>query len=445
MADIDDMLSLLKDKYVSCLTLLPHKVHKINYKSDGYLKFYEFEIKNGYHNRTFYIIENQTLQSSFTLDIDSLEFTKKQEKIKKFFKHNFYLANINPKNKGILNMDKPLLNHIIHAINDINPVAGLELVEEISAYLIKKGGDLKKIKKNLVTHTNRLFQHLHSNDIRRIEHEITVNNKSSDEEFDKWFRKIEKIESKFEIKGYCDLDYYPYLFNNYLLIEDVAADKLLYCEFSNKDNFTWFISDSRSVDDDEENTSDIYYESNVYLTKIIDKTKKDINRLLVVENGEIVFVNNEVDYLNLLQSFIINELEENKEIPMENLNLSFKDLLNNYTTSKEMWNIQERAFFDLLSELEYRNGILTYEDFCLIDPEDYIIHHEEDKYFTNERIIEHLESLSMKVQLDVNHKKEILKYLEEELEVRYPHAKSGLNKLKEDLFLNVTTKNNFRI
>lgn len=429
----------LDRKYINYFLEMPHKTYEVKTKENGNLYFHEYKIKQFYKEKNLYILENKTNKNLLDLSFKDFLFTSEQDELAKHWRA-YYTMNIVAPNEIKFEYDFLNEENIDIVINllskhDINK--GQEFKKEVSNFLLKK---IKDIKNNLLKDSFKLIQYLLLNNIEKKEYEITINCDSTSKDIEKWFTNIEKKKKLSpKITSYNDLDYCPFIFKNHLIIEDVSSDKIFYCDFKNKNNFTWYVSDERFFED-EENEYEVYYESNVYISKLIELTKNETNKILVIQDGEIIEVTKKAFDLNLIQRFIVKCLEDDNKIKRDLYNLSFEQLLHNYTTEKEIWNIEERAFFELLENLMYQDGELTYKDFNYIDPKEYVIKHEDKKYFTNETILSYLENLEMEISLEVQEKIEILTYIENTLEQKYPEAKEGLNKIKEALKLDVSPK-----
>jgi hypothetical protein len=235
----------------------------------------------------------------------------------------------------------------------------------------------------VIKETNQMIEYLKKNKIQVKDLHIDVDSlhKLVDDEdaLDKEITRISKdFPKKKEIKGYCDLDYYPYMFEDLYIIEDTASDKMLLCK-KDGNKTGWYVTE-RWADEYRVNDwiNEILYDQH-QLPKAQIPRLDDFILVAEYEGDQMTKATVELEYLNLLQGFIVKELVGKKKIKAEIPELSFEQLVHNYAFQKESYHIEERAIVELLQEIEIIDGKMTYEDFSLADPKKIqkVMQHEE--------------------------------------------------------------------
>lgn len=427
-----DFFNELPKELIEYLLIIPHENIIININENENIHLREFTIKptSVYgSDRKFYLIQNNSNIDNL-YDIENL--FQNNNVTKRIFFDCLMTESKNKNLQMVYNSDNHFISDIIYNISLINKEKALELQREYSKYCFQYGKEVIVYENNLLNQPVKLKEFLKKNHMIKEIYDITIDDNSDQNAINEWFINIENIkENKTEIMGFNDLDLYPFLFKDYLIIEDISADSMLICKYENDKNFTWYVTAKDYFNDkDSDLINETVYESNQYIEKIISKNLNEFKKALEVKNGEIISCTTEMEYVHLLQNYIVSELIKNGKIESADFKVSFKDLLLNYTTQKEIWNIEERAFFDMLSELEYNGENLTYKNFILIDSKNYIIKHEDKKYFQNENIEKKLEDVDIKINISPQDKLEILDYVDELIN-RYPEAEKSLSKIKE--------------
>jgi hypothetical protein len=172
---------------------------------------------------------------------------------------------------------------------------------------------------------------------------------------------------KVEVKGYNDSDYYPYLFDNFYIIEDTASDKMLLCK-KEGNKTSWYLK-KRWPKEYRVNdwVNEILYE-NRQLSKAHIPNLNDFNLVVEYEGEKMTKATVEIDYLNGIQGSIVKDLVNKGKLKQDFPELSFEELVHNYAFQKEFYHIEERAIVELLQEIQIVDGKMTYEDFSLADP-----------------------------------------------------------------------------
>lgn len=230
--------------------------------------------------------------------------------------------------------------------------------------------------------TNLMMEYLDKANLKVKDLNIDIDalNKLGDNE-DTLEKELNKITKNFpksiKIPGYNDLDYYPFLFENLYLIEDVSSDRMLVCK-KEGNKTSWHQVARHSDIEINDWISETLYDHH-QLVKLQLGNLNEFNLIAEYEGDKLTKATIGIHYLNLLQGFIVGELVKKDKIKYDVPDLSFEDLVKNYAFQKEMWQIEERAITDLLQEIKIVDGKMTYDDFSEIapDPIKKCIKHEE--------------------------------------------------------------------
>lgn len=299
---------------------------------------------------------------------------------------------------------------IISYIHDEKPELAKTLKEKCDDYCLNNALDVVILEDSVIRLTSQLKNYLEDKKIIKNIAPITIDDDSSDKEVEDWFNNLEEQ----DIPYYGDADFYPFIYNDFFVIEDIMVNKLFICK-KNNDGFTWYQTE-RNFEVDNVN-SDIVYESGLYVKHLTENACIDINKILTIENNKIVQVSPDFEHLESVLEIIAKKLVKQKEIEPLITKLSFEDLVKNYAIQKEIWHIEERAFSEVLEKLCYVNDTLSYEDFKYIKDKDSVkIKNEDSKYFYNLLKRTNIENISLLKKED---KYEIMAYVEK-LIAKYP-------------------------
>ena len=283
-------------------------------------------------------------------------------------------------------------------------------------YCLKNSFEIFVAKNNILEHTVLMHDYLEKNNIQKEITKVDFEKKYSKKEIDDLYNKIELINSESEDKivGYNDLDYYPFICNGYYIIEDVSADSMLICDYKDKENFIWYVTQRTSRGYDNDGLNDLNYESRNYIKDVINDCVNDFTMSVKVENGKVVQGWLGVYYINLLQSCIVDQLRKEGKIAPVVHDFSLKELIQNYTIQNDPWKIEERGLMKFLESARYVDGKFEYDEFARIDREDInkMIQQEKDLSFFMDDEIEVNESLISNSKA----KEEIFNYLDDLLQ-----------------------------
>lgn len=311
------------------------------------------------------------------------------------------------------------IENIINYIKDYNEGLALDIQKKYEDFCLNNSKEVNIYEKSFKEKQITMMNYLHSNDIKKEILNIDLTKNYTEKEYDDLYRQANKHEKKSsKIRGFNDLDYYPFIFENNYIIEDISSDSLWICKLKDENNFTWYSIYNRNNFEVEDNVHDLLYSTNQYIKKNIEEKCTVFNKCLEYKNGIMISLTKGFDIVNLLQNFIVNELSKENLITVKIPELSFKELLKNYTLENEVYQIEERAFISLLKNLVYINGRLSYEDINYIGKSELEVNHEDSQY-VNSTYWEDLSDIN--IELKISDKKEILAYVKE-LEYRYPSS-----------------------
>lgn len=311
-----------------------------------------------------------------------------------------------------------------HHESIIDLIQQLSLVDKSSALNMldryhnqfNESEEAKSTSNKIITETNLMMNYLRSNNIKveNLDFNLPYLNQFLDnrdklsEELDKITNDLEPI----EIEAYNDLDYYPYLFDDTYIIEDISASKMLIC-VKDLDKTYWHLVERGTNIEIDGWISEIMYEHH-QLAKFSLETLDEFNLIAEFHGNKLVKSTVGIKYLNLLQGYIVEELVSENKLKLNLPDLSFEELLEHYAFQKEYYHIEERAIVPLLKKINVVDGKITYKGFGLVDPNllDETIRTEPigEHHFTDMEKIPNLDFL------EPHHKESINKYLAELLE-----------------------------
>lgn len=291
--------------------------------------------------------------------------------------------------------DKQYTKHLIHAnyfegtglfINSQNGehipalIAKLAETEQSSAQkMIKRYHDtflqsheVISTSEKMLADTNLMIQYLKKNKIKVKDLNFDMaqlHNLSNDEDaLEKEVKIIAKrLPESIKIEGYNDSDYYPYLFDKFYIIEDIASSKMLFCK-QEGNKTTWYKTERWNEEFEIDDRIHEFIHTQHQLPKSHISNLNEFNLVVEYESDKITKATVEIEYLNLLQGYIVNTLVEEGKIKQGLPDFSFEELLHNYTFQKEFYHIEERAIVELLQEIKIIDGKMTYDGFSEVDP-----------------------------------------------------------------------------
>jgi len=279
--------------------------------------------------------------------------------------------------------------------------------------------EAKSLSNKIVTETNLMMQYLRKNKICAEDLNINVeelNQFANDKkELEKALNNLTKdLPEPIDVEGYNDLDYYPYLFEDTYIIEDVSADRMLICK-KELNKTSWYQVERwpdfiLGIDGW---ISDTLYEHHQLSKYHFDKLD-DFNLIAEFDGNKLVKSTIGIYYLNLLQGYIMEKLVKENKIKPNLPDLTFEELVKHYAFQKEVWNIEERSIVPLLKELMVIDGKITYEGFGLVDPS--LIANSLKSEAINEHHFRDIENISGLHDLEQKHKNSINAYLNKLLE-----------------------------
>lgn len=235
----------------------------------------------------------------------------------------------------------------------------------------------------------------------------------SNEDEELCLAELNKLENIFEIPkdfpAYNDLDYTPMILDGDYCIYDSSGARLFIVKEDHESQKIYMISRDRrqlNVQINEWLHDFIYDYKQPYI--LLKDTIRESDLIAEIQDGKLIKSSVDMKTMNLLQSYIVSELIEKGKIVDNILNLSFKELLENYTRQKGSYTLEERSIVPLLNSLIILNDKVTYEDFSKMP---------EIKAIKHESITDHC--IEQLLEKDKNGKK-----------LSYIYSKINLNKLK---------------
>lgn len=187
--------------------------------------------------------------------------------------------------------------------------------------------------------------------------------------------------------AYNDLDYTPMILEGDYCIYDSSGARLYIVKDSEDSKKIYMINRDRTqlhVNINEWLSDFVYEHNQIYI--LLKNTLQDSDLIAEIKDNKLIKSSIEMKFMNLLQNYIVSELVETGNIVDTVADLSFKQLLENYTRQKEFYCIEERAILPLLNSLMILDKKVTYTDFSLM-PEDKLINHKDISDHTIENIL----------------------------------------------------------
>lgn len=216
----------------------------------------------------------------------------------------------------------------------------------------------------------------------------------------------------YNFPAYNDLDLCPFMFEDIFVITDSASTNI-YLLKEEDDISSWYClrRDYYSIKGDtNDEVSEFLYDTKQNIKEYFN-FMNDLHLVVRFKNEQVIQASPMFEELSLSQSCIFKDLLENNLIELNEEQLSFMELLRNYTVQNEIYQIEERALIDLLPDLIVNKGIVSYEDFsrCVINLDEIL--HEDFTSYSLKSLKE--KDLSNLLKLPNVFKKEINNYLDD--------------------------------
>lgn len=396
-----------------------------NKKEVGDIVVYDFQTDdykdNPYQNPLYHVNFFETKSDIEPYDDRTVQYTL----------HSDYI-------KGVgLFINSQHTDHIVDLIGELAKVDKVSALEMITRYQasFNESAEAKSTSNKIITETNLMMDYLRKNNIQVEDLNIDIDylNQFVGEQ-SKLESELNKLNAKLpkpiRIEGYNDSDYYPFLFENIYVIEDVSASKMLICKKEGDKTYWHKVERGTNMEMDDW-ISDTMYDHN-QLAKFALEDLNEFNLIAEFHGTKLVKSTIGIYYLNLLQGYIVEELVKENKIKPNLPDFSFEELVKHYAFQKEYYHIEERAIVALLEDIRVIDGKITYDGFGLVDPDlmNKVIRHEtiSEHHF---RDIEKIPSLDF---LEAHHKESINEYLAELLERNNSENTSEfINKIQEKM------------
>lgn len=334
---------------------------------------------------------------------------------------------------------------LITALSKVDKPSALEMLDRYQKQF-NESVEAKSTSNKIITETNLMMDYLRKNEIQVNDLNINIDYLNQfindSEKLNEEINKLNKIlPEAIKIEGYNDLDYYPFLFDNIYVIEDVSASKILICK-KESDKTYWYKAERGEGLDVNDWISDILYDHHQFVKYQLDNLN-EFNLIAEFHGNKLVKSTIGIYYLNLLQGYIVEKLVSENKLNPKLPDLSFEELLKHYAFQKEIYHIEERSIVDLLKKIKIVDGKMTYDGFGLVDPDlmQETIRHES----IGEHHFRDIDNISRLDNLEQNHKDSINEYLSRLLERdNTENTHNFINKIQEKLIsLNLKIKPKF--
>lgn len=345
---------------------IPHKVEKIN----------------SINKITFDVSENVNNNLNHTYIVELTENLSKEQMNDEEIFSLLYQTNCKGK-KGLYieSYHGSVVIDLIKELYKFDPENAEVLLKEYFE-LTLQCEDISNIADSFVKQTSLMQQYLKEANIIVDDYKIdySIYNGKNDDEMEEAVKKLEKkydVDVFSNFPSYNDLDYTPMILDGDYCIHDSSSSKLFVIKEFEKSKKLYEIDiySANVMQKTSEWLHDFMYEHKQYYIAVKNTfSEKDLIGEIV--DGVLVKASIDLTTINLLQSYIVKELVKEGKIREETKDLSFKELLENYTMQNELWNIEERAIIPLLSKLSIVNNMISYEDYSYIKDRSKIKHEE---------------------------------------------------------------------
>lgn len=193
------------------------------------------------------------------------------------------------------------------------------------------------------------------------------------------YEELLKLQEKYgepkDFPAYNDLDYTPMILDgDYCMYDSSGARFYIVKQMEDSQKIYMINRDRRKLNIEFNDwLTDFAYEHNqVYF--LLKDTLLESDLIAEIKDGKLIKSSVEMKIMNLLQTFIVRELLDEGKIVDNIPDLSFTQLLENYTRQKEFYKIEERAILPLLNNLIISNNKVTYTDFSYMSEQTEIKH-----------------------------------------------------------------------
>lgn len=223
-----------------------------------------------------------------------------------------------------------------------------------------------------------------------------------------------KYSNEYDFQAYNDLDYTPAIVNGEYQIYDSSSSSLFVVR--DNDNIkkiykvrSDFVDIACDTDDRISEFAFIHYQRNILLSEAI--TEKYL--IGEIDHGVLTKATIDLTHFDLLQSLIVEELRKEEKIVYEVPNLTFKELLKNYTLQHGSYHIEERCLLKLFKDIVVEEGHITYMDFSAMDLNQEIKHETISESSTRDFKDNNLSQLSHLKNIPEEYQEQIVEYLEQ--------------------------------
>lgn len=330
--------------------------------------------------------------------------------------------NEKPKRKEniIIHTDKQL-KFLFKQLFTYNEIIAEDWINKFNDNYLNNSREIISYADRIKRQTKNMYEYLQKNNVVVPFFDLEPNKIRAKQEIEDLYYKIEDK----NLVGYNDLDYYPFIYNDKYIIEDVSADALYICDYKDSENLIWY-----NVERQYASYRDLEDHSNIskyYIKDSIDFELTHTNKIFEIKNSNVILANPEIETIKLLQGFIHKELVKSKKIKLTPMELSFERLFKNYVAQKSSsYDIEERLFKDFLEDLIAVDGVLTYENFGYIKDSDIqeINRHEPSSFIIPDKI-------NIKIKFNEEQIQEINDYLEKtRLELSYGNINEYIDTYK---------------
>jgi hypothetical protein len=216
---------------------------------------------------------------------------------------------------------------IAYAIEPFAPALTQEIMKQFSHYIVHRSEEAQEFAPIILAHQKAMFNYLQENHLEIEATDIDFNYKDS-HEVKAWFKLMANEERNRlnQLPAYNDLDFQPFLMTGHYAIMDYGSDTyFIYCprKPNDCDNGTWYGIAREQVwkevkalfaqdwnEDTENNLTEIFYTSHQLELHAISFAQKPQYLIARFEEGKLVDAGDNMDTLNLYQSYIVKELQE---------------------------------------------------------------------------------------------------------------------------------------
>lgn len=339
---------------------IPHVVEKVHEKIN-LITFRKEDVKDYYlsHIKMIEILEPLTEEEYKTIPSSIKPI---------FFECNYY----DYKSTGIFIGSNAgySCEALIKELMEVDEKNGINLWVNYLNYFAN-ASDIVNVEEKLIRQIKQLKKYLIDENIRVVNLGVDLESisKLTDDEQNKIVTDLyDKYGSGYRFKAYNDLDYTPFVCGDDVYIYDSSGARL-YIIRENKEldklSVYQFNLDFMDIELSDMVNDFAYDHKQCYI--LYEKLIGDKYLIGEIENNKITKAGYSLTNFELIHSFIVDELYDEGEIKNTPLDLSFNELLENYTLQKEIYKIKERAFLKIFKDLYVTSDVLTYKGFSLME------------------------------------------------------------------------------